>query len=325
MKDDTLEQEKAHSLAEMVIRFLRQNPGYEYTAGRIAEWISVNYPRWCAEKRLRSKVNLDSDEKLIAQVANEIPSRRSSIQEKDPKINIKKEPGNSLKYYYTDKSDIKESGSAEGRPPVPTGFKKRDEELLYPVLCKFLLTELKVYSKRLNHLGSSKEKKGIDKWLHPDLVGIQNLSEGWRSEIKDCVEQRADKRGNLWSFELKAKVYGSSMREDFFQAVSNSSWANFGYLVAGEIEDEDETLPRLRILSGLHGIGVIDLNPKNSRYKKNKGQIIIPAKERSEIDWDASNILAKNPDFRGYLELVHEFYKGGSINPDKWDYKPRKK
>jgi hypothetical protein len=31
----------------------------------------------------------------------------------------------------------------------------------------------------------------------------------------------------------------SNVRECFFQAVSNSSWANFGYLVAAEIEGQD--------------------------------------------------------------------------------------
>jgi len=36
--------------------------------------------------------------------------------------------------------------------------------------------------------------------------------------------------------------------------VSNSSWANFGYLVASELVGVD-TMKELRILSSLHGIG----------------------------------------------------------------------
>ena len=97
--------------------------------------------------------------------------------------------------------------------------------------------------------------------------------------------------------------------------VSNSSWANFGYLVAGSIEDEDITLPRLRTLSNLHGIGVIHL----TKYA-HKSEIIIPATERSEIDWDASNKLAAvNGDFKRYLRSVCVFYKTGRIDLNDWD------
>ena len=231
MKDDTSEKEKRRSLAEMVIEFLKQNPGYEYTAVRIAEWISVNKLDWCAKKRLRSKVNLDSDEKLITQVAKEIPSQRFSIQKKDPKININR-VGKSLEYCYTDKSDVKKSDSAEGKPQTPASSgksdktNKREEETLYPVLGKFLRKELKICSKRLHHQTSfGNVEPGTTDWLHPDLVGLQNLSEGWIPEIKDCVvETRADKRGNLWSFEVKWEVTKISMRKDFFQAVSVRAW-----------------------------------------------------------------------------------------------------
>jgi len=49
------------------------------------------------------------------------------------------------------------------------------------------------------------------------------------------------------------------VREAFFQAVSNSTWANNGYLVAREIQGA-ETMNELRILAGLHGIGFILLD-----------------------------------------------------------------
>ncbi len=61
------------------------------------------------------------------------------------------------------------------------------------------------------------------------------------------------------------------MRKDFFQAVSNSSWANFGYLVATEVQGYD-TMKELRMLSSLHGIGFIQVNDDNP----SDSQIIIP-------------------------------------------------
>ena len=70
------------------------------------------------------------------------------------------------------------------------------------------------------------------------------------------------KKTKLWSFEVKMLVNRSNIREVFFQTVSNSSWSNFGYLVASEIEGTD-TLKELRILSSLHGIGIYSI-----RYRK---------------------------------------------------------
>ena len=49
------------------------------------------------------------------------------------------------------------------------------------------------------------------------------------------MNQYSDKRTKLWSFEAKLLINRSNVRECFFQAVSNSSWANFGYLVAAGV------------------------------------------------------------------------------------------
>lgn len=90
-------------------------------------------------------------------------------------------------------------------------------------------------------------------WFYPDLVGMEDLSGDWHREIKDCVQKYADKKTKLWLFEVKILINRSNLRKVFFQAVSNSSWANFRYLVASEIERAD-TLKELRMLASLHGI-----------------------------------------------------------------------
>ena len=54
--------------------------------------------------------------------------------------------------------------------------------------------------------------------------------------------------------------------------------ANFGYLVASEIEGED-TLKELRMLSSLHGIGFIELNAETP----SESQIMIPAKSAVKL------------------------------------------
>ena len=67
------------------------------------------------------------------------------------------------------------------------------------------------------------------------------------------------------------KQFGNSShgRECFFHTVSNSSWANFGYLVAAEIEG-DKTLKALRMLADAHGIGVIEQDVDNHPQRRNQ-------------------------------------------------------
>jgi len=157
-----------------------------------------------------------------------------------------------------------------------------------------------------------------NKWLYPDLVGIENLSRDWRDDIKKVVEAHEDKKAKLWSFEVKLKITSSNVREYFFQAVSNSSWANYAYLVASEISTahDERVMKELRMLSSLHGVGVILLNYENPA----ESIVKIPAQERSSIDWNVANRLAESSkDFAKYIESVFAFYKTDKIQPADWD------
>ncbi|WP_271828526.1 hypothetical protein [Commensalibacter communis] len=101
----------------------------------------------------------------------------------------------------------------------------------------------------------------------------------------------------------------STIREDFFQTVSNSSWANYGYLVCATIEGE-ETEEELRMLCALHGIGVINLVTENP----SESNIIIPAKFRETPDWRSINRLVKeNPDMEEFIKRVANYYKSGLL------------
>ena len=126
------------------------------------------------------------------------------------------------------------------------------------------------------------------------------------------MQQYSDKKTKLWSFEVKILINRSNVREVFFQAVSNSSWANFGYLVASEIEGAD----KLRMLASLHGIGFIRLDAENP----SESQIMIPAKERNDVDWDTANRLTEeNKDFLDYIKLIRQFYQTGENRQSDWD------
>jgi len=307
----------ALNLTKTVIDFLQAHPEQRFTAREIAEWILINHRSACEEKRQKSiSVNysrdLSTDEGFLNQLVAEIGSKKPRIVEKCPKI--KTVEGRPRKYYFTEKSEADEVKTAEAS--APTNIESPSEHELYIRVSNFLLSELGIYSKRIDEK-RSKNSYGPrgNIWLHPDIVGLEDLSTEWDREIKDCVKEYGDRKTKLWSFEVKILVNRSNVRESFFQAVSNSSWANFGYLVAAEIQGAD-TLKEMRMLAGLHGIGFILLNAGNPA----ESEIVIPAREREKIDWSAANRLAEeNKDFLDYIRLVKQFYQTGEVRPGDWD------
>ena len=310
---------KKLSVTKTIVECLQQNPERRFTSREIAEWIFETYPDECREKQKRSAAKvtpLDSDAALVQQLVREVGSRRPGLQKNYPKIKITEDPRT---YYFTELTDSEEINLAESNEASPTSKANKPavkEHNLYPNLSDFLSSELEIYSKRIDEKRSVNSKgAGGNKWLYPDLVGVENLSGDWHREIKDCVKQYADKKTKLWSFEVKILINRSNLREAFFQAVSNSSWANFGYLVANEIEGAN-TLKELRMLASLHGIGFIKLSAENP----SESQILIPAKERSDIDWDTANRLTEeNKDFLEYIKLIRKFYQTGDMSSSDWD------
>lgn len=312
----------ALNLSNVVADFLRNNSESKFTTRQIAEWVFQTYPEECRQKQQRSKAEvspLNTDIALIGQIAAEISSQGQRLQHKYPQI--KTTEGRPRKYYFTsqtdkDEVDNVETANEENRTvtdqPTP-----KNEHALYPKLSEYLFAELGVHSKRINEKKSSNNRgPGGNKWLYPDLVGMEDLSREWHQEIRDCVKQYADRKTKLWSFEVKLLINRSNVREVFFQTVSNSSWANLGYLVAAEIEGR-ETVKELLMLTSLHGIGVIRLNADNPT----ESEILIPAKERSEVDWNTANRLVnENRDFLDYIELVRQFYQTGNPRVRDWDH-----
>lgn len=305
----------ALNLSKTVRQFLSERPDEKFTARFMAEWIKKNFPDECREKKANSAF-IKTDAQLVQQIVAEISSQRPALQKRNPQI--KTTEGRPRRYYWTEKTDQDEVTEVEevdiGIRPVSAQSSKESD--LYPLLSKYLWSELGIYSKRIDEKKSSNKKgtKG-NKWLYPDLVGMEDLTFDWHKEIKDVVKEYADKKTKLWSFEVKVLLNRSNVREAFFQAVSNSSWANFGYLVAAEVEGAD-TMKELRMLYSLHGIGLIKIDPQNSA----DSQILIPARERLDVDWATCNRLTQeNKDFLQVMKLVRQFYQTDDPRPKDWD------
>ncbi|GAA7651703.1 hypothetical protein HpHA293_02210 [Helicobacter pylori] len=114
------------------------------------------------------------------------------------------------------------------------------------------------------------------------------------------LHHTGQKRHKLFSFELKKDLSLSVLKESYFQAVSNSSWANEGYLVVKNIKED--VLDELSRLNQSFGIGVIKLESEISNSK-----ILLPAKER-EIDIPTLNMLVKQSpkDFEPFMEKINK-------------------
>jgi hypothetical protein len=233
----------ALNLSKIVPEFLQAHPEDKFTAREIADWILKTYPEECHEKKLRSKatvIPLDSDAALAQQIVAEISSHRPQMEKKSPQL--KTTDGRPRKYYYSTRTDEAELSAVESPKNIALSSPMHhSEHELYPMLSEFLWRELNIYSKRIDEKrAKNSHGSGANRWLFPDLVGLEDLSREWHPEIKDCVKQIADRKTTLWSFEVKKLVNRSNVREVYFQAVSNSSWANYGYLVAGEIQGAEK-------------------------------------------------------------------------------------
>ena len=107
----------------------------------------------------------------------------------------------------------------------------------------------------------------------------------------------------------------TNLREAFFQAVSNSSWANESYLVAAKISNDQDFLSELKRLSSSFNIGVIKLDITNPEVS----EIIMPAHFKENLDWDTINKLAMNKDFREFLARVQKDLKSNEVYKEQYD------
>lgn len=197
----------ALNLRQAVVDFLKDRAGQKFTARQISEWLFETFPEECQEKRAKSRGNyIKSDADLVQQLVAEISSQRPRprMQAKHPEL--KTTEGRPRKYYYSEKSDSAEVAAAESAVVVPTADMndtKLGEHAMYPLLSLYLWEEFGVYSKRINEKRSS-NKRGPNgnRWLYPDVVGMEDLGTDWHQEVRDCVNQYSDKRTKLRSFEV---------------------------------------------------------------------------------------------------------------------------
>lgn len=161
--------------------------------------------------------------------------------------------------------------------------------------------------KTINHRkreNTNNNTKGYNEWLYPDMVAV-SFEEFNSDTTYKFLEKFKNFPIKIYSFELKIKLTVSDFREYYFQAVSNSSWANEGYLVALDIDESDEELIELITKTALSfGIGVLSLDSENIEQSK----IIAPAKFKEILDFNLVDELSyKNEDFKKFIKTINDY------------------
>jgi len=188
------------------------------------------------------------------------------------------------------------------------------EKNLHKVLTQYCYYYLHVYTKTINHSLSSKKEFG--EWVHPDMVGCHFALDDWKKEVYDFSGVLGVRAVDLYSFEIKRELNFANLRESFFQCVSNSSWANYSYLVAVQISENEDFEQELGRLSTSFGIGVIELDIEDP----NSSEIVIPAKYKKNLDFETINKLAMNSDFKEFIETVKIDLTSKKIHKKEYDF-----
>jgi uncharacterized protein len=152
------------------------------------------------------------------------------------------------------------------------------------------------------------------------MVGFYLPLDDWRPEVIEFNRLSDNNSLRLFSFELKRALDKSNYREAYFQAVSNSSWAHEGYLVAAEVLQDDDFLGELERLAASFGIGIISLDLSDI----NSSTVLYPARGKDFLDWETINKLCEqNGDFAKFVEDVKIDFESKRIHKSEYDEIPK--
>ena len=206
-------------------------------------------------------------------------------------------------------AEIERKNEREQKKYNESLFNERD---LHPLLVKYVHenAHFHCYAKTIYQENSIRKVKGANEWLHPDIVGVYFPFGDYAKETMKLQTALNINTIKLFSFEMKKHLDYGNLRQSFFQAVSNSSWANEGYLVCLKIDGDPEFKNELQRLSNAFGIGIIALNANNIA----DSEIVCAARYNENIDWDTLDRLAEDsPDFKRFISDLTEDIALGKV------------
>lgn len=230
-------------------------------------------------------------------------SIRKDIRD-NPNTRFIKFEEDTFKYYLKTLPEIKSILQSDINKPIKRikENNKFDEKDLHKYLSFYVFDRDKIYTKTINAQESNKWINSI--WRHPDIVGVTYPN--WEDEVLELSKDIESYGIKFYSYELKKELNSGNLRQHYFEAVSNSSWANEGYLVAAIISEDNEFFEEFKRLNNSFGIGLI----KISMEDPSDNEIIFTSKYNENIDIESINILSKiNKGFKDFLIDVKSDYK----------------
>jgi hypothetical protein len=186
--------------------------------------------------------------------------------------------------------------------PIAATFVERD---LYPLIARFVYSypHFRAQVKTIHHESSTGGRRGYNEWLHPDLVGVYLPFDDYDEVTLRLQKSLSLSSVKLFSFEVKRELSFANLRQSYFQAVSNSSWAYEGYLVVAEMRDESNLKDEIQRLNHAFGIGLIRLNPESI----DESEIVFQAHQNPDLDWSTiDRLVEENPEFKQFIVDVEE-------------------
>lgn len=216
---------------------------------------------------------------------------------RDGILKERKLEGMKCKQYCIDDSEIPEYDSTTDTESTDetshTSYIERD---LHPLMANYLWSK-GIYPKTIYQERSTRADQA-QKWVHPDIVGVEfvELSKTSANSLMKAVN--TENTMSICSYELKREINTDyALKQYFFQALSNSSWANYGYLVALDINSE--LMDEMERLNQAFGIGIIQLAPQPEKTK-----VLFVAKQKA-LDYRTLDKLCNiNRDFEEFITSI---------------------
>lgn len=300
-------------------------PKSEYSFLDLAKEVLALAKEPLTSKEIWDRAKTEDQKKIKTKSANHVQVLNSSLNQNIMKPDsifclVSKRPARwgliELKefYDYQSKSETEQESvdseidDDEDTNETNNDQKKRGiERKLHKLLATYVRYDIdfdQCYVKTVYHEKTTGKHKKTTQWSHPDLVGVSypfaGKANAFQPKILDLMAQVEHSECIFYSFEMKIAIEtGNELTKGFFQALSNSSWANKGYLVAAYYNPE--LYDEMKFLNSTYGIGFIKLNVDDYRAS----QIILQAKQKRDLDWNRiDSLYQSNIDFADFIDGV---------------------
>lgn len=286
---------------------LKNNTGKPMTPKDITLALKTTFPG-LYNKKLRSSGK--SEENFISDTVTQLCNKRDLLAKHNDNVDLLRAE-TPRKLVWLDNTDDP-VGDADDFTPASEVTMEETHELppspsessTYNTLIDCLSHEFNLTTcMRIDEKRTRKGKRNDNRWRHPDIVGSHNPTAAYSTLMRQCAKNVNGNDTSLYSFEVKLDIGNTGTRsyqETASQALFNSGWANYSYLVITSL-NESAVECDLRYLNQRFGLGVylLDLdNPDNSK-------VLFPASRADKVYFDFVDRMANlNPDFEEFCEKI---------------------